>query len=640
MKNMYKNFIDYLALILLFSFFIVLISIIVLNKSNFISGSVKEEEKIFVIGVSQSQLIEPWQIKINEEIKTEASKYKNIQVIYLDAVGNANKQIKDLNKLNKYKIDLLIISPINTEEITKEVSKIYKDIPVIVLDREIEGYDYSLYIGPDNITLGKQVGDYVLDSLKEDNSFNKNTSLNIVEIKGDLYSKATLDRSQGFKSRISQNNNIKIIKEININWNKDKTEDKMINIFSEIKDIDIIFAHNDAMALGAFNAYKKINYNKNVKFIGIDGLSGENDGLNLVENGIFDATFTCPTGGKEAIQYAVDILNRKKGIPKKVILRSRLITKKNIYDYKEEVKKSYIKFNSEIKMGFCNVGNEGAWREANEASIKNAANEFGINLIYAEAELDYKKQIEILNSFIDMRVDIISFSPVKEEGYDEILRRAKEYNIPVILADRNIQIEDKTLYNTFLGSDFKEEGRRAARWCIDELGEKKVNVFEIQGIYDSTPTNERKKGFEEIISQNINIKKIDSDNGNYTFEGGKSVTEKFLKEKYSYYNGNEIVIFSHNDDMALGAIEAIENFGLKPGKDIKIVSIDGIKKGILALQKGKINCIVECNPLIGPEIMKLSEDILNGKNKTSMIITNEEIFKEEDFKREWLNRSY
>lgn len=639
MRSKYKNFIDYLAIILLSIFSIILIFIIILSKSNSLSfNKNKEKDEIFVIGVSQSQLIEPWQIKINEEIKTEASKYKNIQVIYLDAVGSVSKQIQDLNKLNEYKIDLLIISPINSEEVTYEISKIYKKIPVIVLDRQIEGYDYTLYIGPDNTTLGKQVGDYVLDSLKSENDLNKN--LNVVEIKGDFNSNATLERSDGFKSKVNQNKNIKIVKELNVNWSKDDSEDKMMKVFSEVDDINLVFAHNDAMALGAFNAYKKSNYNNNVKFIGIDGLSGDNDGLTLVENGTFDATFTCPTGGKEAIQYAIDILNKKNGIPKKVILRSRLITKNNIEDYKEDIKRSEIKFDRKITMGFCNVGNEGAWREANETSIKNAANEFGINLIYAEADLNYKKQIEILNNFIDSNVDIISFSPVKEEGYDEILRKAKDHNIPVILADRNIKIEDKTLYNTFLGSDFKEEGRRAARWCLESLNNYKANVFEIQGTYDSTPTNERKKGFEEVIIENKNIKKIASDNGNYTFQGGKSVTEKFLKEKYNFYKDEEIIIFSHNDDMALGAIEAIEEFGLKAGKDIKIVSIDGIKKGIIALQKGKINCIIECNPLIGPEIMKLAEDILNGKNKISMIITDEEIFEANKFKREWLNRSY
>lgn len=628
MKIKYEDSAYFIAIILLIAFAIFTVGVLFCNK---VSVYDKEEEKIFIIGVSQSQLMEPWQIKINEEIKKEASNYSNIQVIYLDAVGNSSKQIDDIDKLMNFDIDLLIISPSNSKNVTRKVSEVYKDIPVIVLDRGVEGYDYTLYIGPDNSTLGKQVGDCAVDLLGSDGG-------NIVEIKGNSDSNATIERSSGFRSKINQYNNINLVSDISINWNRDEAEDIMREVFENNKDIDLVFAHNDAMALGAYNAYKNSNYNKEVKFIGIDGLTGDMGGLNLVEKGIFDYTFTCPTGGKEAIQYSVDILNKEKGIPKKVILRSSLITKDNIDEYK--LQKEINKESDKITLGFCNVGAEGGWREANVKSIKNAANDFGIDLIYAEADLNYEKQIDILNRFIDLDVDIISFSPVREEGFEEVLKRAKEANIPVILADRTINIEDKTLYNIFVGSDFIEEGRRAARWCIENLGND-VNVFEIQGILGSTPTTERKKGFEEVISSsNNNIKIVESDSGNYTSEGGKKVMENFLNKKYNKYSTSQILVFSHNDDMALGAIEAIKEYGLKPGIDIKIISIDAIKQGILAMKEGEINCIIECNPLIGPEIMKISKDILSGKDTTRMIITDEKIFEEEDFDIEWLNRPY
>ncbi|WP_195429055.1 substrate-binding domain-containing protein [Clostridium sp. D46t1_190503_E9] len=627
MKIKYEDFVYFIAIILLGVFSILTVGVIIFNNVKVDNSG---EEKTYIIGVSQSQLMEPWQIKINEEIKKEASNYNNIQVIYLDAVGNSNKQIDDIDKLMNFDIDLLIISPSNSRSVTKKVSEVYKDIPVIVLDRGVEGYDYTLYIGPDNNTLGKQVGDCVLDLLEVNGG-------NIVEIKGDLTSNATIERSNGFRSRINQCNNINLVSDISVNWNRDEAEDNMRKIFMNNDDIDLVFAHNDAMALGAYNAYKNSNYKKDVKFIGIDGLTGEMGGVNLVDQGTFYGTFTCPTGGKEAIQYAIDILNKEKGIPKKVILRSSLITKENINEYK--LKKETNKESDKITLGFCNVGNEGGWREANEKSIKNAASDFGIDLIYAEADLNYEKQVDILNGFIDIGVDIISFSPVKEEGFEEVLKRAKEANIPVILADRTINIEDKTLYNTFVGSDFKEEGRRAARWCIENL-DKNINVFEIQGILGSTPTTERKRGFEEVVSAVDDIKIVESDSGNYTFEGGKKAMKNFLDKSYKKYSNSQLLVFSHNDDMALGAIEAIEEHGIKPGKDIKIVSIDAIKQGILAMKSGKINCIIECNPLIGPEIMKISKDILCGKDTTRMIITDEKIFEEENFDREWLNRAY
>lgn len=627
MRIKYEDFVYFIAIILLGIFSIFTIGVLIFNKVSVDKG---KEAKTFVIGVSQSQLMEPWQIKINEEIKKEASNYNNIQVIYLDAVGSPNKQMEDIDKLMKYNIDLLIISPSNSKDVTKKVSEVYSHIPVIVLDRGVEGYDYTLYIGPDNSTLGKQVGDCALNLLEGEGG-------NIVEIKGDLSSNATIERSSGFSSKINQCNKIKIVNYISVNWNRDEAEDKMREIFENNDDIDLVFAHNDAMALGAYKAYRNSNYKKDVNFIGIDGLTGEMGGLNLVDKGIFYGTFTCPTGGKEAIQYAVDILNKEKGIPKKVILRSSLITKDNIDDYK--LKKEITNEKDEITLGFCNVGNEGGWREANEKSIKNAAGDFGINLIYSEADLNYEKQIDILNKFIEMDVDIISFSPVKEEGYEEVLKRAKEANIPVILADRTINIEDKTLYNTFVGSDFREEGRRAARWCMENL-EETTNVFEIQGILGSTPTTERRKGFEEVISPSNNIKIVESISGDYTFEGGKKAMEKFLDKSYKKYRNSKVLVYSHNDDMAIGAIEAIEEYGLKPGVDIKIVSIDAIKQGILAMKSGKINCIIECNPLIGPEIMKISKDILSGKDTTSMIITDEKIFEGKNFDIEWLNRAY
>jgi len=148
-----------------------------------------------------------------------------------------------------------------------------------------------------------------------------------------------------------------------------------------------------------------------------------------------------------------------------------------------------------------------------------------------------------------------------------------------------------------VGSDFREEGRRAARWCIENL-EDTINVFEIQGILGSTPTTERRKGFEEVISSSKNIKIVESISGDYTFEGGKKAMEKFLDKSYKKYRNSKVLVYSHNDDMAIGAIEAIEEYGLKPGIDIKIVSIDAIKEGILAMKSGKINCIIECNPLI------------------------------------------
>ena len=596
-----------------------------------------EESVDFVIGVAQSQLIDQWQINMNKEIKNESKNYENIEVIYTDAVNSDEKQIDDINKLMGFGIDLLIISPTssNSKMITDKVMEVYKDIPVIVLDREVEGYGYTLYIGQDNLMIGKQAGEYISDILEESGG-------KVVEIKGSNDSSSMAEMSLGVRNELEKNNNIEIIEEINGGWNRDIAEDKMYDIFNTYNKIEVVFAHNDAMALGAYTAYKKLEYPYPVKFIGIGGLQGDKGGLDLVEKNIFSSTIICPTGGKEAIQYAIDILNKESGIPKKVILRSKKITRDNLQEYKyEENKKLYINQKEEpIVLGFCNVGNEGGWREAHRISIKEAAKNAGVELVYAEAGLSQERQIEIIREFIKIGVDVISFSPVVEDGWDGILREAKEAEIPVILSDRSIKTEDKRLYTTFIGSDFREEGRRAARWVLENMDmNEKINVVEIKGTKGSTPAIERKIGFEEVTSEYENINIIKSKSAEYTFDEGKAVMESYLDEIDK--SGEKInLVYCHNDDMALGAIKAIEEYGLKPGEDIKIISIDGIKKAIIAIKDGKLNCSVECNPLIGPQIIKVAVDVVNGKDIPMMIMTEETVFSENEFDVEWLNRTY
>ncbi len=635
MKQYNRNFPYIMAVIMVIISMLAIVSLITYNNNRFNQEGENSNSIDFVIGVSQADLEEPWRIIMTEEIKEEAKKHPNLRVIYMEAAGSYEKQIEDIKELEAYSIDLLIISPTNSAKITPIVSEIYQKMPVIVLDRGIEGYDYTLYIGPDNVRVGKQVGEYIGKLLGNEGG-------NIVEIKGVTDSYATKERSFGLQTSLSEAVNINRLYEIDAGWNRDRAEDKMYDLYKDYKNIDVVFAHNDAMALGAYRASVYSAYEKPISFIGIDGLEGKNGGLDLVERGVLDCTYICPTGGKEAVQYAMDILSRQKGIPKKIILRSTQITRENLKEYRNEKIYNYRERDMTKKtvLGFCNVGKEGGWREANEASIKNAAKEADIELIYSEAELSQQRQIEILRSFIQMKVDVISFSPVVESGWDEILKEAKAAGIPVIIADRMIKTENDSLYTTFLGSDFREEGRRAARW-IDEhyKGLERVNILEIQGIQNSTPTVERKIGFNEIIVDSNKFQIIHTAYGNFTFENGRKIMQDYLGA-HSKDEQQIDVVFAHNDDMALGAIEAIEAFGLKPGTDIKVVSIDAIKNAILAIRDGKLNCSVECNPLIGPQLMKVVRDILSSKQMPMMIITEETVFTQENYKREWLNRPY
>ena len=277
-----------------------------------------------------------------------------------------------------------------------------------------------------------------------------------------------------------------------------------------------------------------------------------------------------------------------------------------------------------IVLGFSQIGAESEWRTANTESIKQAAKDAGIELKFSDAQQKQENQIKAIRSFIAQKVDVIGLSPVVETGWDTVLQEAKAAHIPVILTDRAVDSKDKSLYVTFMGSDFIEEGRKAGRWLEEHTKGKPgpINIVELQGTVGSAPAIDRKKGFEDIISKDDRMKVIRSQTGDFTRAKGKEVMEAFLKAEGKKIN----VLYAHNDDMAIGAIQAIEEAGLKPGVDIVVISIDGTKGAFEAMAAGKQNVVVECNPLLGPQLMQAAKDVVAGKSIPKRILTNETVY--------------
>ncbi|SFD72005.1 ABC transporter substrate-binding protein [Streptomyces aidingensis] len=289
---------------------------------------------------------------------------------------------------------------------------------------------------------------------------------------------------------------------------------------------------------------------------------------------------------------------------------------------------------SAITMGFSQVGAESGWRTANTKSIQEAAEAAGINLQFSDAQQKQENQIKAIRSFIQQKVDVIAFSPVVETGWDAVLLEAKRAGIPVILTDRAVDSEDTSLYETFLGSDFVEEGRKAGQWLVDNT-EGPVNVVELQGTTGAAPAIDRKEGFEEIIAQRPDIEIVASQSGDFTRAGGKQVMEAFLNS-----TDDIDVVYAHNDDMGLGAIEAIKAAGLQPGTDIKIITVDAVKDGMTALANGEINFIVECNPLLGEQLMDLAKKVVAGEEVPERVVTEETTFTPEQAKAVLDERQY
>jgi ABC-type sugar transport system substrate-binding protein len=290
-----------------------------------------------------------------------------------------------------------------------------------------------------------------------------------------------------------------------------------------------------------------------------------------------------------------------------------------------------------IVLGFSQVGAESGWRTANTVSIHDAAKKAGIKLRFSDAQQKQANQIAAIRSFITQKVDVIAFSPVVESGWDDVLKDARAAGIPVILTDRAIDTASKDLYVTFIGSDFVKEGTLSGEWLTKEYGGAtgQVRIVELKGTTGSAPANDRAKGFRAVIKGDPKFKIVASQTGDFTRAKGEVVMKSFLKE-----HDDIDVLFAHNDDMALGAIKAIQAAGLRPGIDIKIISIDAIRDGMKALAAGKINFIAECSPLLGPQLMDLVQKILNGESVPPRIVTEETTFTPESAEAALPNRRY
>lgn len=593
------------------------------------AGCKMRESRIdYVIGVSLANLTEQWRLVLKEEIETEAANYDNIQLIFTDAANDSGKQMADVEKLMSYGIDLLIISPSDVEKMTPMVSQVYADIPVIVLDRAIEGLDYSLFIGPDNELIGEQAGQQVKELLDQ----SKEGETKVLELMTNSY--ACQKRSETFAETVSDVP-VKMEKMLLSEGTRDCAEDMLLANPEILEDVDVIFAHNDYVAYGARLAAAKAGYEE-VWIVGLDGFEGDNSGLQMVQDGIIDATVTCPTGGREAVKNAVDILNQVSGMPKQIILRSGIVNSENIDQYmsKEEIKKPSV--TKTIHVGCIQAGDEGGWREANQDSIKDAAREFGIDLSLIITEQSLEEQIQQVRTCIAQDMDVIVLTPVVEDGWEEVLTEAKEAGIPVLLSDRKMGVS-VDMYTAYIGAEFVEQGRRCAAWLLENKEElDNVDILEIQGTKGASPTTERKQGFEDGIAEDSRCRIVYSAYGDYNREGGRRVVQEYLNT----HEWDIEVIYAHNDDMALGAIEVLRENDIVPGKDVKIISIDGTKDALKALERGEINCVAECNPLLGTQLMKAITDLMNGHELPLRIITDEMVFTAETSDKLLKNRKY
>lgn len=287
-----------------------------------------------------------------------------------------------------------------------------------------------------------------------------------------------------------------------------------------------------------------------------------------------------------------------------------------------------------ITMGFSQIGAESEWRTANTESVKEAAKAAGIDLQFSDAQQKQENQIKAIRSFIAQGVDVIAFVPIVETGWDTVLKEAKDAKIPVIIVDRDLKVEDDSLYVAKIGTNMITEGEKGFEWLAKYANEKqlkprdggqKLNIVVLEGTVGSTAALGRTKGFNDAMAASPDKGKFNilaSQTGEFTRQKGQEVMESFLKS----YGSKIDILVAQNDDMALGAVQAIEAAGLKPGKDITILSFDGVKGIFQAMIEGKTNCTVECNPLQGELLMETAKKVLAGEKVDKIVYVEEGVF--------------
>jgi ribose transport system substrate-binding protein len=281
----------------------------------------------YLIGMSQANKGEPWRQAMNDQIAAAAAKHPELQVVFADAAQNNAKQVADVENFISQGIDLLIISPNEAAPLTDVVAKAYdKGIPVIVLDRKVVGDKYTEWIGADNTLIGQKAGEYIAKWCKD----NSRTPCNVAEIRGLEGSTPAKERGDGFRKGIAGNPDVKIIASQNADWLREKAIPVSQSMFQANPVIDVVYGHNDPMAeaaiISAQNAKKDLS---KMAFVGIDGLPTPDGGIRSVMDGRITVTYVYPTGGSQAIDEAVKVLEQGAKLDKTMVLQTEEVTKAN-----------------------------------------------------------------------------------------------------------------------------------------------------------------------------------------------------------------------------------------------------------------------------------------------------------------------
>jgi len=519
----------------------------------------------YLIGVSQANLSEPWRISMTDEIQRQASLHPDLRVIVADASDSLGKQIGDVEKFEGLGVDLMIISPLESEALTPTVTRIFQKTPVIVLNRSVANYDYTLFIGPDNGRIGQEAGRFVAETLKD-------TGGDVLEVLGRSGSPPTLERAQGFRQEIARNPLIRLQSPVLANWLRDGAEDLVLDRLRDDPLPRVIFAHNDAMAYGAWLAAEKLGDSRKITFLGVDGLPGPRGGLELLRAGILDATFVSPTGGKEAVEYALAILRRQGELPKKVILGTKFLTRKDL-----GLGLAGEKTGGRLRtVAYRPSSAQGAWNLRLGQSVTGALEAAGWKIESCDAGLPADAEALV--------VDASDRNSDDREARQVLEAAARARGVPLFRLGPQPPPGDDSGWVLALGPDPLEEGLRAGRWLA---GERQRRILELSGPTETAGTRERSLGLVQGLSERGSGLVTASLTLDGSRQAARVAVGKVLDE-----GGSLDGIFAHSDEAALGAVDALRDRGQTPGVKIKVAGVGGGPEALDALRNGLLACVV------------------------------------------------
>jgi galactofuranose transport system substrate-binding protein len=270
--------------------------------------------------------------------------------------------------------------------------------------------------------------------------------------------------------------------------------------------------------------------------------------------------------------------------------------------------------------GFAQTENNNPWRIAQTESMRNAAEENGVEIVITDAQSNTPKQVSDIQDMIAQGVDVLFIPPREEQGLEPALQSAHEAGVPVFLVDREANAEICEDYISFMGSNFVEQGERAAEWLV-EATNGKAKVAELQGTVGASVTADRGEGFKSVIDENSGMEIVASQSGNFNRAEGQNVMEQILGG-----NPDLDAVYAHNDEMAIGAIQALKDAGRKPGEDVTVVSVDGTRDALQAIIDGDLGATVETNPRFGPLAFDTAERFLSGEQVPTKITVQDRLF--------------